>query len=298
MMKKTKRLGRSRTTGFDVALYVVFGILALLTLFPFYNVVILSFSNTVASAKHVPYLLPHVFDLTGYKTIIQDKNFVSALLVSLFVTVAGVLLNLYLSVTGAYALSKKDLPGRKGILAVILFTMLFGGGLVPTYMIIKQFGLVNNIWSMILPTAISTYYLIIMKNYFLNLPPGLLEAAYLDGASEWTVLWKIAIPISKPFLATFALFYCVERWNEWYNAMLYISDAKLRPLQIYLREILINLNTQLSAQAQQMISNTTKVSSSAIQMAAIVITTVPIMLVYPYLQRYFVNGVMVGGLKE
>ena len=297
-MKKTKRLGRSRTTGFDVALYVVFGILALLTLFPFYNVVILSFSNTVASAKHVPYLLPHVFDLTGYKTIIQDKNFVSALLVSLFVTVAGVLLNLYLSVTGAYALSKKDLPGRKGILAVILFTMLFGGGLVPTYMIIKQFGLVNNIWSMILPTAISTYYLIIMKNYFLNLPPGLLEAAYLDGASEWTVLWKIAIPISKPFLATFALFYCVERWNEWYNAMLYISDAKLRPLQIYLREILINLNTQLSAQAQQMISNTTKVSSSAIQMAAIVITTVPIMLVYPYLQRYFVNGVMVGGLKE
>lgn len=297
-MKKTKRLGRSRTTGFDVALYVVFGILALLTLFPFYNVVILSFSNTVASAKHVPYLLPYVFDLTGYKTIIQDKNFVSALLVSLFVTVVGVLLNLYLSVTGAYALSKKELPGRKGILAVILFTMLFGGGLVPTYMIIKQFGLVNNIWSMILPTAISTYYLIIMKNYFLNLPQGLLEAAYLDGASEWTVLWKIAIPISKPFLATFALFYCVERWNEWYNAMLYISDAKLRPLQIYLREILINLNTQLSAQAQQMISSTTKVSSNAIQMAAIVITTVPIMLVYPYLQRYFVNGVMVGGLKE
>lgn len=297
-MKKTKRLGRSRTTGFDVALYIVFGILALLTLFPFYNVVILSFSNTVASAKHVPYLLPYVFDLTGYKTIIQDKNFVSALLVSLFVTIVGVLLNLYLSVTGAYALSKKDLPGRKGILAVILFTMLFGGGLVPTYMIIKQFGLVNNIWSMILPTAISTYYLIIMKNYFLNLPQGLLEAAYLDGASEWTVLWKIAIPISKPFLATFALFYCVERWNEWYNAMLYISDAKLRPLQIYLREILINMNSQLSAQAQQMISSTTKVSSSAIQMAAIVITTVPIMLVYPYLQRYFVNGVMVGGLKE
>ena len=297
-MKKTKRLGRSRTTGFDVALYIVFGILALLTLFPFYNVVILSFSNTVASAKHVPYLLPYVFDLTGYKTIIQDKNFVSALLVSLFVTVVGVVLNLYLSVTGAYALSKRDLPGRKAILTVILFTMLFGGGLVPTYMIIKQFGLVNNIWSMILPTAISTYYLIIMKNYFLNLPQGLLEAAYLDGASEWTVLWKIAIPISKPFLATFALFYCVERWNEWYNAMLYISDAKLRPLQIYLREILINLNTQLSAQAQQMISSTSKVSSNAIQMAAIVITTVPIMLVYPYLQRYFVNGVMVGGLKE
>ena len=176
--------------------------------------------------------------------------------------------------------------------------MLFSGGLVPTYMIIKQYGLVNSIWSMIIPTAISTYYLIIMKNYFLNLPQGLLEAAYLDGANEWQVLWKIVIPISNPFLATFALFYCVERWNEWYNAMLYISKQTLRPLQIYLREILINMNSQLSAQAQQMIAGTMKASSTAIQMAAIIITTVPIMLVYPYLQKYFVNGVMVGGLKE
>ena len=298
MVKKKKKLKRSRTTGFDVALYVVFGIFALITLFPFYNVVILSFSNTVASAKYVPYLLPHVFDLTGYKTIIQDENFVNALMVSLFVTVVGVIINLFLSVTGAYALSKKELPGRKWILGMILFTMLFNGGLVPTYMIMKQYGLINSIWAMILPTAISTYYLIIMKNYFLNIPQGLLEAAYLDGANEWQVLWKIAIPISKPFLATFALFYCVERWNEWYNAMLYISEQSLRPLQIYLREILINLNSQLSAQAQQMLSSTTKVSSTSVQMAAIIITTVPIMLVYPYLQKHFVNGVMVGGLKE
>lgn len=297
-MKKKKRLSRSRTTGFDIVLYIVFGIFGLITLFPFYNVIIVSLSNTVAAAKHVPYLLPHVLDLTGYKTIMQDKNFVNALGVSLFVTIVGVVMNLFLSVTGAYALSKKNLPGRKFMLGMILFTMLFSGGLVPTYMIIKQYGMVNSIWSMIIPTAISTYYLIIMKNYFLNLPQGLLEAAYLDGANEWQVLWKIVIPISKPFLATFALFYCVERWNEWYNAMLYISKQTLRPLQIYLREILINMNSQLSAQAQQMIAGTMKASSTAIQMAAIIITTVPIMLVYPYLQKYFVNGVMVGGLKE
>lgn len=297
-MKNRKRLKGIRTTSFDVILYIVFGVFALITLFPFYNVIILSFSNTIASAKHVPYLLPHVFDLTGYKTIIQDHNFVSALGVSLFVTIVGVLINLFLSVTGAYALSKKDLPGRNIMLSMILFTMLFNGGLVPTYMIVKQYGLINSIWSMIFPTAISTYYLIIMKNYFLNLPQGLLEAAYLDGANEWQVLWKVVIPISKPFLATFALFYCVERWNEWYNAMLYISEQSLRPLQIYLREILINMNSQLSAQAQQMISGTAKASSTAIQMAAIIITTVPIMLVYPYLQKHFVNGVMVGGLKE
>ncbi len=297
-MKKSKKLSRSRNTTFDIVLYVVFGLLALLTLYPFYNVVIMSFSNTVASAKHVPYLLLYVLDITGYRTIIQDSKFVSALLVSLFVTVVGLVINMLLSVVGAYVLSKRELPGRKLMLKLILFTMLFSGGLVPTYMIIKQYHLINSIWSMILPTAISTYYLIIMKNYFLELPQGLMEAAYLDGANDWVVLWKIAIPISKPFLATFALFYSVERWNEWYNAMLYISESSLRPLQIYLREILINLNSQLSAQAQQMISSTTKVSSKAIQMAAIVITTVPIMLVYPYLQKYFVNGVMVGGLKE
>ena len=169
---------------------------------------------------------------------------------------------------------------------------------MPTYMIVKDLGLVNSIWAMVLPTAISTYYLIIMKNYFLNLPDGLLEAAQLDGANEWQILWKVAIPISKPFIATFALFYSVERWNEWYNALLYINKKDLSPLQIYLREILISLNTQLSAQAQQMISSTQKVSTTAVQMAAIIVTAVPIICVYPFLQKYFVRGIMVGGLKE
>lgn len=181
---------------------------------------------------------------------------------------------------------------------MILFTMLFSGGLVPTYMIVKGLGLINSIWVLVLPTAISTYYLIIMKNYFLNLPAGLLEAARLDGANEWKILWNVAIPISKPFIATFALFYSVERWNEWYNALLYINEKNLAPLQIYLREILVSLNTQLSTQAQQMISSTQKVSTTAVQMATIIITAVPILCVYPFLQKYFVNGIMVGGLKE
>ena len=136
------------------------------------------------------------------------------------------------------------------------------------------------------------------KNYFLNLPEGLIEAAHLDGANEWTILWKIAIPVSKPFVATFALFYSVERWNEWYNALLYISKAELAPLQIYLRDVLIGLSGQLSAQARQMMDSTQKVSTTAVQMATIVIATAPILCVYPFLQKHFVNGIMVGGLKE
>lgn len=297
VMKKRK-LKKYRTTAFDIVLIVVFGALALITVYPFYNVLILSLSNTVSVATHTPYLLPYVFDMTGYKTILQDVYFSKALMVSLFVTVAGTAINMFLSVTGAYVLSKKQLIGRNLFLTLILFTMLFNGGLVPTYLIIKGLGLINNIWVMILPTAISTYYLIIMKNYFVNLPTGLLEAAHLDGANEWTILWKIAIPVSKPFIATFALFYSVERWNEWYNALLYINERSLAPLQIYLREILASLNSQLSAQAQQMMNATQKVSTSAVQMATIIVTAVPIICVYPFLQKYFVNGIMVGGLKE
>ena len=249
-------------------------------------------------ATHTPYVLPFTIDLTGYRTILQDEYFLKALGVSVFVTLVGTSINMFLSVTGAYVLSRRGLIGRKVMLTLVLFTMLFGGGLVPTYMIVKNLGLVNSIWALVLPTAISTYYLIIMKNYFLNLPDGLLEAAQLDGANEWQILWKIAIPISKPFIATFALFYSVERWNEWYNALLYINKKDLSPLQIYLREILISLNTQLSTQAQQMISSTQKVSTTAVQMAAIIVTAVPIICVYPFLQKYFVRGIMVGGLKE
>lgn len=295
---RVKKLKKNRITVSDAIIIGVFSILALITLYPFYNVLILSVSNTVAVATHTPYALPYVVDLTGYKTVLGDIYFTKSVMVSLMVTVIGTLLNMFLSVTGAYVLSKKHLLGRNIFMTLILFTMLFNGGLVPTYMIIKDLGLINKIWVMILPTAISTYYLIIMKNYFLNLPAGLLEAAKLDGASEWTILWKVAIPVSKPFMATFALFYAVERWNEWYNALLYINKKDLAPLQIYLREILVNLSGQLSSQAQQMLSATEKVSTSAVQMATIIITAVPIICLYPFLQKYFVNGIMVGGLKE
>lgn len=289
-MKKSKK--------FDRILILVMGILALLMLYPFYNVLIISLSNTESVAKHTPYLLPYTLDPTGYKTILMDADFRNSLLVSLFVTVVGVAINLVLSLIAAYVLSRRYLDGRKFMMSVIVFTMLFSGGLVPTYMVVKDLGLINSIWSMILPSAINTYYLIIMKNYFLGLPEGLFEAAKLDGAGEWTMLWKIAVPLSKPIVATFSLFYAVDRWNEWYNALLYINEKSLAPLQIYLRDILISLNSQLSTQAQQMMGSTSKVSTSAIQMATIMVTALPIMVVYPYLQKYFVNGVMVGGIKE
>ena len=282
---------------FDICLYIVFILLAVLMIYPLYYVVIMSLANTVALAKHAPYILPYSVDLTGYETIFKDATFFQALGTTLFVTVVGVAINMTLSILGAYALSKKYLPGRNLFLGIILFTMLFSGGLVPSYLNIKSLGLINNVWTMILPTAIGTYYMIIMKNYFLSLPESLEEAAKLDGANAFAILIKIVVPISKPFIATFSLFYAVERWNEWYNAMLYISKKTYQPLQIYLRELLVNLNSQLSAQAQMMMGETQKIQASTVQMACIVVTMVPILCIYPFVQKHFVKGIMVGGIK-
>ena len=282
---------------FDVVLYLVFGLIALITIYPFYNVLIVSLANTLASATYSPYLYPHVFDLTGYKTIMSDTYFYRSLGTTLFVTIVGTTLNMVFSVTAAYVLSRKRLIGRKFFLSAILFTMLFSGGLIPTYLVVSGLGLDNSIWSMIFPSMISTYYLIIMKNYFVSLPASLEEAARIDGANEFVVMTRIFIPISKPFMATFLLFYAVERWNEWWNAYLYISDKNIKPLQIYLRDVLVNFNSQLATQAQSMMSSHNKVFVQSIQMATIIITMLPILCVYPFVQKYFVKGVLVGSVK-
>jgi len=283
---------------FDIILYIILGIIALVTIYPFYNVLIISMSNTIASATYSPYLYPHVFDFTGYKAIVKDVQFFKSLGTTLFVTIVGTLLNMVFSVTAAYVLSRKRLKGRKFFLSLILFTMLFSGGMIPTYLVVSSLGLVNNIWSMILPNLINTYYLILMKNYFAGLPISLEDAARIDGANEFVIMTRIFIPISKPFMATFLLFYAVERWNEWWNAYLYINDINIKPLQIYLRDTLVSFNSQLTSQAQSVMSTQDKVFVQSIQMAAIIITMLPILCAYPFLQKYFVKGVLIGAVKE
>lgn len=295
-MKTIKK--KNRMSLFEVFIYIFFGILALLTIYPFYNVLIVSFSNTITNATYSPYLYPHVIDLTGYKTIMKDPYFFKSLGTTLFVTIVGTSLNMFFSVTTAYVLSKKRLVGRRLFLSAILFTMLFSGGLIPTYLVVSDLGLINSIWSMVLPSLVSTYYLIIMKNYFSGLPSSLEEAARIDGANEFTILTRIYVPISAPFMATFTLFYSVERWNEWWNAFLYINDKNIKPLQIYLRDVLVNFNSQLATQAQSMMTSQNKVFIQSIQMATIIITMLPILCVYPFVQQYFVKGVMIGSIKE
>lgn len=290
--------GKKKISSFHVITIMILSILAIVTIFPFYYVFIVSFSSLEAISSHVPYLFPYVFDPEGYKMVFSEPRFLSSFLNSVFVTVAGTVINMLLSVFGAYALSKKRLAGRKVILSMILFTMLFSGGLIPYYLVVSGLHLSNTIWAMIIPSAINTFYLIIMKNYFSSLSPSLEEAAKIDGANDIQILFRVMLPISLPFIATFVLFYSVERWNEWWNALLFINDSSLQPLQIYMRNLLVNYNNQMSQQAMLILGDKRSANFQAVQMASIVVSTVPILCIYPFVQRHFVKGVMVGSVKE
>ena len=201
---------------------------------------------------------------------------------------------MFLTSTLAYALSQKGFPGRKAVLVFILFTMLFNGGIVPLYLVVKQLGLTNSILSVVFTQAISTYNMILMLNYFSSLPVSLLESARLDGAGEWKILWRIVLPLSMPIIATMLLFYAVARWNEWYQAMLFIRSIDKSPLQTVLRRIIMDsMNTDLLQSGDLDAVR----FSTAIKMSAVMVTMVPVMCIFPFLQKHFVKGVMIGAIK-
>jgi putative aldouronate transport system permease protein len=283
----------------NIVLISILTLFSLVVLFPFYNVLITSFASIKGLAEHSFYILPYSFDLTSYKNLFKEVQFYRSFLVTVEITIMGVIFNMFLSVTGSYALSKKSLPGRNLLLGMVIFTMFFSGGLIPYYLVIKALGMLNNILVLVIPAGFSTMYLIIMKNYFHTIPESLEESAKMDGANEFYILAKIIIPISKPFMVTFALFYAVERWNEWWNAMIFINETSKTPLQIFLRNLLVNMSVQLTSSAQAVIeSRMSSVYIYATQMAAIVISAIPILCVYPFLQKHFVKGIMIGSLKE
>lgn len=288
---------KSASRSFTLLNTLFLSTLSLIALFPFYNVVISSFASYEVIAKSKLYLFPTSFVLTNYRAILDEHQFFTALGVTVFVTVVGVAFNMLLSVAGAYALSKKLLPGRSFFLGMIIFTMFFNVGLIPWYLLVKNVGLIDNVFSMILPLGINTFYLIIMKNYFHTLPEGLEESAKMDGANDIYILIKIIIPISASFMATFALFYAVERWNEWYSALLFIQSPGKAPLQILLRQLLINFNTDIGSIGAA-IRDSKSIYVEGVQTAAIVLTSLPILLIYPFLQKHFASGIMVGSLKE
>ncbi|MCC3375214.1 carbohydrate ABC transporter permease [Cohnella sp. REN36] len=281
----------------DIVIHLVLALLALATVLPFYNVFLMSFSNTVAVSKQMVYLVPTVIDLSAYHYIFQEPRFLKAVLVTLFVTVVGTTVNMGVTLTGAYVLSKTGYPGRRAVMALIIFTMFFNGGLIPYYLTMKNLHLINNLLVMVLPVAVNTFYLMICIAFFRTIPAALEESAKIDGANDIQVLARVILPVAKPMIATIGLFYAVDRWNEWWNGVLFMTNVNLLPLQALLRELLTNYAQVLSSINANVSLQNTDLHPEMLKMAVVVVSALPIACLYPFLQKYFEKGVMIGSIK-
>ena len=280
---------------FEVINYTLILLVCVVTLFPFLYVLACSFSSDTAILGGDVTLWPVEFQTRAYELVLEYPLIGRSYLNTIAYTVVGTAVNLLLTLLGAYPLSRKDLPGRKGITFFFTFTMLFSGGLIPTFLVVKALGLIDTFWVMILPTAVSTWNLIMMKTFFQATPVSLLEAARIDGSSEWGTLVRIVLPLSIPSIMTIGLFYAVSHWNDYFQAMIYLNTPENYPLQIHLRDIVLqNSMDQQFASMQQ----GQRQGSEGVKYATIMFATVPILCVYPFIQKYFVKGVMLGSIKE
>lgn len=289
---------RKKVSLFSIFNYTFFVIVALLMVFPLWNVIVISLTDYQDYVSNPLMIFPREITMEAYDYIFANDDLLTSLRVTVTVTLLGTLGSMVFSVAGAYALSKKKMPGRNLFLTLILFTMFFNGGIVPNFLLIKDIGLYDTIGAMIFPTMINTWYLIIMKNYFTGLPEALEESARIDGANDIKILLSIILPISMPIIATFTLFYGVERWNEWWNAMMYINDTRKYPLQLLLRNLIVKNFSSASMATAYAQDSAEFVAKENIKMATAVVAILPITVVYPFLQKYFAKGVMVGAIKS
>ena len=236
-------------------------------------------------------VFPRKITLEAYRFMWNSSNMPGAFRITIVLTLVGTTCNMFLTLLLAYPLSRKDLPGRKYFLFYVLFTMLFNGGLIPTYLVVRGTGLLDTLWAMIIPSVVWSYNTFIMKGFFENMPNELFESARMDGASEWRVLATIVVPLSMPVIATVGLFYAVGHWNEFLAAILYITSQRLKPLQVVLRAIL------LQSEGLEQVNVDDVLPTQTMQMAAVVFSAIPIILVYPFLQKHFVKGVLLGSVK-
>jgi len=285
---------RRKVETFEIVVYVVLTIWALLIILPFYNVIVVSFAK-VSEYTHTPFMLfPKRPTLESYSALFSDGRIWVGYRTSLSLVAMGLPFSLILTTCTAYGLSKDSFPGKRFFLYAIIFTMYFSGGVIPLYLLVKTLGLTNHLYAITLCMGINTFYMIIMRNFFLAQPAALQESARIDGASEWDILLRIMIPLSKPILATVALFMIVDIWNHWFWAMIFIRNTKMTVLQLVLRSIVIEVQV-VDANAYTQMDRAKFVLG--IKMAAISVVMLPIMCIYPFLQKYFVKGIMVGAIK-
>jgi ABC-type sugar transport system, permease component len=283
-------------TLFDLSNYAFLSVCALGAILPFIYIIAGSFASDAELTKRAVFLIPETFTIAAYKYIFSTDILLKSIGISVLITVVGTIVNLFFTVTMAYPLARRALVGRNIILNLVIFPMLFSGGMIPLYLVIRELHLLDSIWALILPGAINSFNLIIVKNFFQELPPELEEAAKIDGCTDLGLLWKIVLPLSKPVLATFTLFYAVSHWNNFFDALLYINDPSKWPLQVMLRQIVL-LSQSAAGDLYNMDPSFVKPPDQSIKMAVIVIGTIPILFVYPFLQKHFAKGVMIGSVK-
>lgn len=278
--------------------YFILSCAMIIVLYPLIYVVSASFSSANAVLSGKVWLWPVDFTLDGYTAVFRHEGVVTGYINTIFYTVVGTAINIVMTIMAAYPLARKDFYGRNIIMFIFAFTMFFNGGLIPTYLLVKDLGMINTRWAMIIPGALSVWNVIITRTYFqANIPDELLEAAKLDGCSDLTFIKSIVIPLSTPIIAVMTLFYAVGHWNEFFNALIYLNDPELYPLQLVLREILVQNevkpNMILDPELRQRMDNLREL----LKYSLIVVASVPVLIMYPFIQKYFVKGIMIGAIK-
>lgn len=279
---------------FNIINGLLLGLIALITVLPFIHVIGSSFATGAEIAAKKFLLIPTTFTVDAYRYIFSTDTVMRAMLVSIFITVAGTAWSMLISTLTAYGLARRDVPGRRYIMFLFVFTMLFSGGMIPTFLVVKETGLLNTFWALIIPSSISVFNMIILRTFFQGLPDGLEESAKIDGSNDFGILFRIVIPCSLPAIATISLFYAVTYWNTYMSAILYLNDASKWPVQILLRQIVVlasglNYDNSIYTDAPP--------PAQSLKMAVIVVATAPILLVYPFLQKHFTKGALLGSIK-
>ena len=289
------KFGKDKFELMDWILFIILTLGMLCILIPFFNVVAISFTSYKEYMQSTWVIWPKEPTLAAYKELFKDNRIFTGYKTTLCYLLIGLPMNLLLCTTLAYALCRKGWIGRKALLMLVLITMIFHGGIVPLYLVMKSLGLNNTIWAVIFAQGMNTFNMILIYNYFCSLPESLMESANLDGADEWTILFKIVLPLAKPILATVVLFVAVQLWNEYFQSMIFLRSNDWQSLQQVLRSIV--MDSQVVDDSSAMVDIGERNFTDAIKMAAVMATMVPIMCVYPFLQKYFTKGIMIGAIK-
>ncbi|TBL74598.1 carbohydrate ABC transporter permease [Paenibacillus thalictri] len=282
---------RGRDPLFQIVTNGVLLLSLIIVVFPFLYVVMTSFAPREEILTRGFFLIPHHWTINAYGYLMNSDQFVTSFGNAVYITVLGTFVNMVLTSLMAYGLSKTWLNGRRVLSFMVLFTMLFSGGIIPTYLVVKSMHLINSFWALFLTGAIAPFHLIVLRSFFQNIPVELEESSRIDGCGELRLFWQIILPLSLPAIATFTLFYAVQNWNSYFNAVMYLNDATKWPLQVFLRQMMNEANNSLE-------NMTTEFQySPAVKMAAIVLTALPLLVVYPFLQKYFNKGMLMGSVK-